>query len=138
MLEYMQIHCAHGATFEIPLDHQRSEDPDPHAPFDDDDDFTPPVVSVDIYSADQPYCPGELNITEVLFFSETLEEPFPVVLESFTLVEEGGPWTLTIYRRDYGPPDFDLRYETTVKYGEPLREPLGYQWDHDQRAMISD
>jgi len=134
MADYMQIHSADGAPFEIPLHHRATELFDPRAPF--DDDFTPPVVSIDEYYADQPNL--ELNITELRCYSDTLAEPVKFVLEGFAMVEEEGLWTLTIYHRDYGPPSYDLQYWATLQFGEPVRNAQIFRWDHEKEEMVAD
>jgi hypothetical protein len=116
MRGYMEIHSADEATFTIPLEH---------------------LMSKDEYSAEQPLCAKQLNIIEVLFYSDTLEKPVRFALESFTLSEgEEGRWTLTINRRIAGPRKYDLEYCVTAQHGKPLREPLCFQYDHDKQDMV--
>jgi hypothetical protein len=76
-----------------------------------------------------------LNITEVLFDLDALNEPVRFGLESFTLSEEEGLWTLSMNRRDDGLPD--LEYHATAQYGKPVRDPVVFQWDHDKQEMVA-
>ena len=86
----------------------------------------------------QPGRPEDLNITEMRFYSDTLESPIRFILESFTLLGgEEGRWTLTIAHRDYGPPDYDLEYyeDGYPKLPDCLKRPLLY--DRQSRVQLS-
>jgi hypothetical protein len=84
----------------------------------------------------QPGRPEDLNITEMRFYSDTLESPIRFILESFTLLGgEEGRWTLTIAHRDYGPPDYDLEYYATIQFGKRVHQTPVFQWDHEKEEM---
>jgi hypothetical protein len=133
MGNYLEILCEDGTTTEIPLRHFENDDPDARSRF--DDEFTPPIVSVDTYVTDHPSHSKALYVTKVRFYGDKLEKPISFIapqeeccLDAFTLLAgQEGKWTLRIEHRDYGPAEYHLEYS-----GERAHEPVVCEWHHDK------
>lgn len=135
MKNVLQVITADGTTIELPLRHQSFGDSYPELR--SDDESAPPVVGEEEYFADHPSHSRDLEVTEVRFYSEALEKPVRFIVESFTLSDgEEGHWAMTITRRDYGPPDYELEYYMTKQNCKVLREPLCFQWDNEKEEIV--